>query len=475
MRDGDYIMYDLENVLSKIFILENIPYSFQYLSNEASMIPYDEGAVIVSEGEPGSGLYVIFSGEVVLYNTTPTGQEKVLRTLGPRDYFNEMDLIDDGICAFSARATEQSILYCLEKKTFFGFLQSNPLMYFHVITNLCNRIRQLEYKNGILSQINNRLSESLIESSHEVIKDYTPDGIAADPIMHATGAASGSVAESTDSFAHGFAFETEYPLDIPGGHLHQDGSEELVDRNANESTPDNDNIDSTTMLYHKKVDCPLCQTNFNTPKVLSKFIQVAKIDYDYCMHYQYINPLFYEINVCPTCGFAFNEEIGGIRLKKDDETELTALLPILWEKDRVTDYDKDRSLDKALNTFHIALNCVSFRPVKKSILAMLYLKIAWLYRYQGNEELELEYLSKALDNFTLSFDRESFPTKKAEINTIYLLGVLCMKTGKYQESTKWLERVLRHPVRNSFPMVVDKAREVWSDVRAIMKEQELKN
>ena len=54
---------------------------------------YDEGDIIVTEGEPGSSLFLIVGGRVRVFTRTDDGGNLQLAELGPGDFFGEVSLL----------------------------------------------------------------------------------------------------------------------------------------------------------------------------------------------------------------------------------------------------------------------------------------------------------------------------------------------------------------------------------------------
>jgi cAMP-dependent protein kinase regulator len=54
---------------------------------------YDEGDIIVTEGERGSSLYLIVAGEVKVFTRGQRGEHVALAELGPGDFFGEVSLL----------------------------------------------------------------------------------------------------------------------------------------------------------------------------------------------------------------------------------------------------------------------------------------------------------------------------------------------------------------------------------------------
>jgi CRP-like cAMP-binding protein len=62
----------------------------EYLATRLQQAHFDEGAVIIREGEPGAHFYIIVEGEAVA-----SVQGRPLRTMGPGDGFGEIALLRD--------------------------------------------------------------------------------------------------------------------------------------------------------------------------------------------------------------------------------------------------------------------------------------------------------------------------------------------------------------------------------------------
>ena len=54
---------------------------------------YDEGDIVVTEGEEGSSLFLIVSGSVKVFTRTSDGSNLALAELGPGDFFGEVSLL----------------------------------------------------------------------------------------------------------------------------------------------------------------------------------------------------------------------------------------------------------------------------------------------------------------------------------------------------------------------------------------------
>ncbi|OPX88230.1 MAG: hypothetical protein A4E52_01274 [Pelotomaculum sp. PtaB.Bin013] len=229
------------------------------------------------------------------------------------------------------------------------------------------------------------------------------------------------------------------------------------------------NIETKDLLYYVKTVCPLCGKKFESPKVRSKYLRMIHMDNDYCKYYEPINPLYYEMMVCSHCGFAYNEEIKNTHLSDVQRKIIKSRLQKVLLDRSLTDYGGVRNLDQAVETFLLSLLSMQGNQGLNSIKGMLYLKIAWLYRYKKNEAKESYYIEKALLSLMSAYKNEVFQEAQKEINITYLIAVLYFRTGKYPEAARWLERILRRQNKSVQPAVAKQARELWAEVRQILR------
>jgi cAMP-dependent protein kinase regulator len=67
--------------------------ALEQILTSTSLRSYREGDIIVTEGEPGSSLFLIVSGEVKVFTRGERGEHLPLAELGPGDFFGEVSLL----------------------------------------------------------------------------------------------------------------------------------------------------------------------------------------------------------------------------------------------------------------------------------------------------------------------------------------------------------------------------------------------
>jgi len=71
---------------------------------------YKANETIFETGDPGSGMYVIRSGSVQVFERSASGVEREIARLGPQDFFGESTLVVPAKRTASARTLEPTVL-----------------------------------------------------------------------------------------------------------------------------------------------------------------------------------------------------------------------------------------------------------------------------------------------------------------------------------------------------------------------------
>lgn len=224
-------------------------------------------------------------------------------------------------------------------------------------------------------------------------------------------------------------------------------------------------MNKTKGLYTSKIDCPVCGKAFETTKVRTGSYRVLEKDSDFCVRYEGINPLFYEIFVCNHCGYAAFED----KFTQITDAEKTIIQKKISSQWSQKSFPAERTLDQALDAFKLALFELQLRKAKSSEIARACLRIAWLYRLK-NDPREPELLQYALEYFNETYQREPFPVEKlTEELCIYLLAELNRRLGNTAEAGKWFGKLFNHPGARNNPSLMELARDQYQVVKDAMK------
>jgi CRP-like cAMP-binding protein len=149
------------------------------LERLAEIREYADGAVIVSQEDPGDALYVLVRGKVKVVLYGESGREIILSIFkAPGDFFGEMSLLDGEPRSASVIADEPSRLLVLARRDFHAHLERHPRTALRVLTELSRRLRRADAVIGNLALLDvyGRLAGKLRELA-AAEGEETDDGV----------------------------------------------------------------------------------------------------------------------------------------------------------------------------------------------------------------------------------------------------------------------------------------------------------
>lgn len=413
---------DAINFLREIPLFNTLgPILLTRVAGNCESLNFRKGMNIIPEGHRCHKLFIVISGRLQLYTTIDEETELILQSFLQGDTFGEAYILDESPVFAGLRAVENSIVFSIDKQTLNSCIRENTEFSKNLSKHLACRVRDAFSRE-------NELVKLILDSGLKLPDSYSLNN-------------SGKNQQSTD----------------------------LPTKQAPSTANPEDELDNDNVFFKKDYTCPLCLTRFQTLKPRQKNIVIVKTDEDFCIHYKTINPLYYEINVCPKCKYSFNAS-SYVPVKPETKNELTKMLAEIWKD---IDYSGTRTLEDAIETFKTAIECQRIRGVDDSTMGKLTLKLAWLYRYLGLKPLELMNLEKALIHLTKSFEKGSVEDYKEEMNLMFLLGQLHHTFSNDTEAVNWFVRITQHPNKSNYPYIVNRARYIWQEIRQKQKREGL--
>jgi CRP/FNR family cyclic AMP-dependent transcriptional regulator len=125
------------------------------------------GETLFIEGEPCAGLYIVASGRVRIFKTSPGGREQVLAVQGPGSSVAELPVFDGGTYPASAIAVDDSELLFVSRQHFRNLCLEHPEVALKALQLVGGRLRRLV---GIIEELSfatvrGRLMSWLLKSS----------------------------------------------------------------------------------------------------------------------------------------------------------------------------------------------------------------------------------------------------------------------------------------------------------------------
>jgi CRP-like cAMP-binding protein len=103
---------------------------------------YDDGEVVIREGEIGDCMYVVQAGEVAVLRGSD-GEEHELARLQAGDFFGEMAVFEREVRSATVRTVGEAQILKIDRKTLLRRIREDPLLAVKLMEKLSHRIREL--------------------------------------------------------------------------------------------------------------------------------------------------------------------------------------------------------------------------------------------------------------------------------------------------------------------------------------------
>ena len=112
---------------------------------------YQDGEIIIQQGEVGNCMYVIQEGKVKVL-IEEDGQEVQLAVRSEGDFFGEMAIFERDVRSATIRALGQVRVLTIDKKNFLSRISQDPSIAFRIVETMSSRIRELSKENAHLKR-----------------------------------------------------------------------------------------------------------------------------------------------------------------------------------------------------------------------------------------------------------------------------------------------------------------------------------
>lgn len=126
---------------------------------------YRAGEPVFREGDPGTALYIVETGEVKILLGGSEGKEVALALLGPGEFFGELALLDGEPRSADAVATVAGEVLVLPREDFLRFLREVPAVAINMLASLSRRFRRTDrlVHDAAFSDVRTRVTRLLVE------------------------------------------------------------------------------------------------------------------------------------------------------------------------------------------------------------------------------------------------------------------------------------------------------------------------
>ena len=106
---------------------------------------FRRGETVFHVGDPGDALFVVISGSIKITLPADTGEEAILATLRPGDFFGELALLDGAPRSATAVAIEATESYVLARDSVRELIATEPGMRDAVMATMAAEVRRLTH------------------------------------------------------------------------------------------------------------------------------------------------------------------------------------------------------------------------------------------------------------------------------------------------------------------------------------------
>ncbi|KAB2865695.1 MAG: DUF2225 domain-containing protein [Exiguobacterium chiriqhucha] len=213
-------------------------------------------------------------------------------------------------------------------------------------------------------------------------------------------------------------------------------------------------------IFSKKVKCPYCLKQSETPRVLSRHIRPQEVAKDGYTTYGGANPYFYEPTVCSHCHLVFHDSFDKVR-----KTHREALETGYFNRVNADALAGDRSAEHVIRLYKFAVMTAQLSGQKPSVVAMLGMRLVWMYRLTGDESSEREWMKRTLDKYNEVQEaytdqvRTGLPYDQLMLRIADLSAAL----GLYEDARRWYGILLGS--KEVSERIRTQARSHWEDFR----------
>lgn len=218
-------------------------------------------------------------------------------------------------------------------------------------------------------------------------------------------------------------------------------------------------------FYDKNIKCEVCESNYTSKKIRSRYIRSEKVHSDFFTEYRgEVNPYLYEVFVCPICGYAFTENFSDY-FPPGTKEEIYTQISSSWKH---RDYGGMRTIEEAIQTYKLGILSGTIKKEKNIVVAGLSMRLGWLYRMIENIDQEARFLRLSLSYYEKAYEAsDHIGTQMSDMRLLYLIGELHRRVGDREKAVQYFSRVISHRNKAIETKLVEMAREQWY----LMREQ----
>lgn len=191
--------------------------------------------------------------------------------------------------------------------------------------------------------------------------------------------------------------------------------------------------DPMNYLYAKSITCPVCGVDFMDFVLRRSRLRQLGTDTDFRIRFRGIDTNLYEVILCSNCGYAATQNNFTRISSKQQDMIKEKITP----NHKYKEFSMPMSQADALERYKKALACYQAINAKSSQLAILFLKMSWIYRDAKDFKSEATLLRHAFVKLKEAYTSEAFPLGSMDEPTAkYMIAEIARRLGDFDEALK---------------------------------------
>ena len=191
-----------------------------------------------------------------------------------------------------------------------------------------------------------------------------------------------------------------------------------------------------SILFMREFHCPLCKTAFRSPVPRASRLANTGEDMDLRVWYKNIEPMYYDIIVCPQCWLAAADKMFGKAIASRSANLARRIEPIREGIDLQTNEVRDTfSVFAAHYLALLSAECVF--PNHELVLAGIWLRLSRLYDDCGDPGMSRRGSGESLRLYLEAYSRCDISSRQIP-RVLYIIGNLAYKLGDVRQARKFL-------------------------------------
>jgi hypothetical protein len=143
----------IEDAIKNIDLFENLSdIEIKSLAKSALCETFAPGELLIRQGEPGKGLFIVIQGELMASQTMQTGVKKLLGSLHINDVFGEMSLCTGASHSADIRCTKESVIVTIDREDLLPIMKTRPELIEHMGSLMSLRLDKNKHETNKNSQ-----------------------------------------------------------------------------------------------------------------------------------------------------------------------------------------------------------------------------------------------------------------------------------------------------------------------------------